>query len=192
MLAKIYDGKFDVKYLHDLFDILQSKLNYKACNVANVNSWPYGTEGSHRLFGSSIFRRNHPNIITYLDNENAPIFFELFEHLCKLLELDSKSVYLDRIDVNLQHSGCDGTLHRDSNGPTDDSRYTIMVMPNPIWENEWGGKFQIFSMDKTEMLEEYDYVPGRIIVFPSHYPHRGLGPTKEYLYRYSIVFGLIP
>lgn len=192
MLAKIYDDKFDAKYLHDIFDILQGRLRYRACNVANTTSWPYKKEGSHRLFGSSIFRRMDSNIITYLDNENAPIFFGLFQHLCKLLDLDSKSVYLDRIDVNLQHSGCDGTLHRDSNGPTDDCRYTIMVMPNPTWEKEWGGKFQIFSMDKTEMLEEYDYVPGRIIVFPSHYPHRGLGPTKEYLYRYSIVFGLIP
>ena len=192
MLAKIYDDKFDVKYLHDIFSILQGKLRYKACNVANKTSWPYRQEGSHRLFGSSIFSRNHPNIITYLDNENAPVFFELFEYLCKLLELDSKGVYLERIDVNLQHSGCDGTLHRDSNGATDDSRYTIMVMPNPTWEKEWGGKFQIFSMDKTEMLEEYEYVPGRIIVFPSHYPHRGLGSVKEYLYRYSIVFGIIP
>ena len=66
-----------------------------------------------------------------------------------------------------------------------------MVMPNPVWKDEWGGKFQIFNEDKTEMLEEYDYVPGRIIIFPSHLPHRGLGPMEPNLYRYSIVFGVV-
>ena len=191
VLAEVYDNKFDPKYLHDIFATLQGKLRYRACNVANATTWPYHQEGSHRLFGSTIFARHHPNIISYLDNENAPTSFKMFEFLCRIKNLDSTRVYLNRIDVNLQHSGCDGTLHIDSNGPTDRSQHTIMVMPNPIWEKEWGGKFQIFSEDRSEMLEEYEYVPGRIIVFPSHYPHRGLGPTKEYMYRYSIVFGLI-
>ena len=40
------------------------------------------------------------------------------------------------------------------------------------------------------MVEDYDYVPGRIIAFECHHPHRGLGPKKEYpyVYRYSIAF----
>ncbi len=191
MICEVYDDKFDPKYLHEVFDVLQGKLRYRACNVANSHSWPYHQTGSHRLFGSSIFTRFHPNIIAYMDNDNAPTFFKMFEFLCRLKNVDSRQVYLQRIDVNLQHSGCDGSLHIDSNGPTDRSGHTIMVMPNPIWKDDWGGKFQIFNEDKTEMLEEHDYVPGRIIIFPSHLPHRGLSSTQEYVYRYSIVFGVV-
>ena len=66
-----------------------------------------------------------------------------------------------------------------------------MVFPNPTWEKEWGGKFQIFAENGTDMLEEHEYVPGRIIVFPSHLPHRGLGSTEPHVYRYSIVFGVV-
>jgi len=191
MLCKIYDDKFDAKYLHDIFTILQGKLRYRACNVANSFTWPYHQEGSHRLFGSTIFTRNHPNIISYLDNENAPTFFKMFEFLCELIGADSRRVFLQRIDVNLQHSGCDGSLHIDSNGPQDTSSTTVMVMPNPTWKEEWGGQFQIYSPDKTQLIEEWDYYPGRVISFPSHLPHRGLGPLQEYVYRYSIVFGLV-
>ena len=190
MICEVYDDKFDPKYLHEVFDVLQGKLRYRACNVANASSWPYHQTGTHRLFGSQIFNRRHPNIIDYLDNENAPTFYSMFEHLCVLMGVGSRNVYLERIDVNLQHSGCDGTLHIDSNGPQDKGSQTVMVMPNPVWEKDWGGKFQIFSEDKSEMLEEHDYVPGRVIVFPSHLPHRGLGSTKEYVYRYSIVYGV--
>jgi len=191
MICEIYDDKFDAKYLHEIFAVVQGKLRYRACNVANKETWPYGGTGSHRLFGSSIFARRHPNVIDYLDNDNAPTFFSMFEFLCRLKGVDSRNVYLQRIDVNLQHSGCDGTLHIDSNGPDDKLSQTIMVMPNPTWKQEWGGKFQVFSEDKSEMLEEHDYVPGRIIVFPAHLPHRGLGPMEPHMYRYSIVFGVI-
>ena len=65
-------------------------------------------------------------------------------------------------------------------------------MANPIWEKEWGGSFQIYSEDKTKMLEEHDYKSGRVIIFPANLPHRGLGAELNfpYAYRYSIVFGV--
>ena len=190
-LCEVFDNRFDEKYLHEIFSIVQSKLKYKANNVTNPTTWPYGERGSHRLFGSRIFCRHHINRIDYLDNDNASKFFDMFDFLCELRGINSSDTYLERIDVNLQHSGCNGTLHLDSAPWNKDSR-TIMIMPNPTWEKEWGGEFQIFSEDKTEILEEWDYVPGRIISFPSHLPHRGLGPNIEYpfVYRYSIVFGV--
>ena len=188
MICEIYDDKFDAKYLHELFDLVQGRLRYRACNVANSNTWPYHQEGSHRLFGSSIFSRNHPNFIDYLDNQNAQNFFKMFEFICELKNISTRDVDLQRIDVNLQHSGCNGSLHVDAK---DKVSSTVMVMPNPTWKQEWGGKFQIFAEDGEELLEEYDYVPGRIIIFPSHLPHRGLGPTEPHLYRYSIVFGVV-
>ena len=190
-LCEVYDDKFDANYLHEIFSIIQGKLKYKANNVTNPTTWPYGGTGSHRLFGSRIFCRHHPNIIDYLDNENASTFFDIFEFLCNLKNIDSRNIFLQRIDVNLQHSGCNGTLHQDS-APWDKDSKTIMIMPNPIWDKEWGGQFQLFCEDKSQMIEEYDYVPGRILVFPSYLPHRGLGPNIEYpyVYRYSIVFGV--
>ena len=82
-LCEVYDDKFDANYLHEIFSIIQGKLKYKANNVTNPTTWPYGGTGSHRLFGSRIFCRHHPNIIDYLDNENASTFFDIFEFLPK-------------------------------------------------------------------------------------------------------------
>ena len=74
MICEIYDDKFDAKYLHELYDLVQGKLRYRACNVANSHTWPYHQEGSHRLFGSTIFSRSHPNFIDYVDNVHAKNF----------------------------------------------------------------------------------------------------------------------
>lgn len=189
MICQVFDNKFDQEYLHEIFSILEKDLSYHANNVTNPTTWPYGKTGTHRLFGCSIFHRQSNNRIDYLDNQNAPKFFDMFEFLCHLFHKNYKDVYLQRIDVNLQHSGCDGTSHLDC-PPWDMDSMTVMVFPNPVWEKDWGGKFQIFSENGEDLLEEHDYVPGRVIVFPSRLPHRGLGPTKEYVYRYSIVFGV--
>ena len=133
-----------------------------------------------------IFNRSNVNRITQLHSE-AQVFFDIFEEIEKVL---GESLYLSTIEVNLQHSGNDGTLHRDVYSGGSDYTHTIMFYPNPEWKDEWGGKFQIFSDDEKEMVEDYDYVPGRIIAFECQHPHRGLGPKKEYpdVYRYSIAF----
>ena len=65
---------------------------------------------------------------------------------------------------------------------------------DPIWSNDEStrkdSKIQIIG----KLLEEVDYVPGRVVLFPGHYPHRGLGANKEYsdVYRYSIPFRVRP
>ena len=53
-LCEVYDNKFDANYLYEIFSIVQAKLKYKANNVANPTTWPYGGTGTHRLFGSRI------------------------------------------------------------------------------------------------------------------------------------------
>tara|TARA_B100001029_G_scaffold115172_1_gene95278 strand:+ start:211 stop:774 length:564 start_codon:yes stop_codon:yes gene_type:complete len=186
MICEILDDIFDQEYLHQLHGILEYKINWNANNIANRNTFPYGKRGTHKLFGSTILQRTGLNNIQYCDTENFKNFYNLYTYICQSRDIDPDSFLLTRICANLQHSGCDGTLHIDG-GPEDK---TIMVFPNPEWNSEWGGKFQVFSEDKKEMLEEYDYVPGRVIIFPAHLPHRGLGPIGDYLYRYSIVFGI--
>ena len=185
MIATVIDDHFDKRFLYNVFPIIEC-LGYKATNVAKRRTWPFGEKGSHRLMGIQIFNRSNVNRITQLHSE-AQVFFDIFEEIEKVL---GESLYLSTIEVNLQHSGNDGTLHRDVYSGGSDYTHTIMFYPNPEWKDEWGGKFQIFSDDEKEMVEDYDYVPGRIIAFECHHPHRGLGPKKEYpyVYRYSIAF----
>ena len=89
---------------------------------------------------------------------------------------------MHRIDLNLQFYGMDGSPH------IDECQYTIMLMNNSQWNSEWGGQFQILSDDKQTVVEEYDYVPGRVLMFPSNVYHRGLAPLVKDVYRYSTVF----
>jgi hypothetical protein len=62
-----------------------------------------------------------------------------------------------------------------------------MYFPNLKWDKEWGGQFQILD-DSGSVVEEHEYVPGRVLIFPGQYPHRGLGPRHPHVYRYSIVW----
>ena len=181
MIGTVIDGKFDKRYLYNLFSVIEG-IGYTADNVANRKTWPFGEKGTHRLMGTQIFNRRSVNRITEL-HPSSSNFFDLFEQIERIL---GKQYYLNHIDVNLQHSGNDGTLHKDTRSCT----HTIMFYPNPEWKKEWGGEFQIFSKDGKEVLEEYEYIPGRIILFECNHPHRGLGPKKEYpdVYRYSIAF----
>ena len=191
-LCKIYDNVFDAQYLNELYLILDSELKYNPSNTANRKSYPYGHTGSHKLFGHNLLVRRGINNISYFDNQYGKNFISLFYFLCNLKKIDPNKTYLDRISVNLQHSGCNGTLHRD--GKLEDKAYTFMIFANPIWKKKWGGQFSIWSDDESEMLEEVEYKAGRVVIFPAHLPHKGLGAKSKYpyVYRYSIVFGVRP
>ena len=190
-ICKIYDDIFDLEYLHEIFSILENELQYRARNTANRTTWPYGKVGSHKLFGSKIFHRQSVNKINCLNNNYFDKFYNLFEYICNLEKINQDLLYLERIDVNLQHSGCNGTLHFDAN-KDDTTAKTFMLMANPVWEKKWGGSFQIYTEDKNKILEEHEYKSGRVIIFPANLPHRGLGSNIDfpYVYRYSIVFGV--
>lgn len=181
MIAHVIDNFFDDKFLQDFFEVVEN-LPYSAKNVANRKTWPYGNEGTHRLFGCNIFKRQDINRIINL-HDKSKVFFDVFDAIQKHL---NANFYLSSIDINCQYPGCDGTFHRDSSSGT----ITMMMFPNPKWKSEWGGKFEISSDDTNEILEQHDYIPGRIIMFPSNVLHRGLSATEKYVYRYSVVFRL--
>ena len=191
--CEIYDNIFDAEYLYEIYNIVDKKLNYVAKNIANRNSYPYGTRGTHKLMGTGILQRESFNDITYANNECIKFFNELFHIICTVRNTNPDSLYLERIDVNLQHSGCHGTLHRDA-PPEDEFTQTYMVMANPVWEKDWGGEFVLYTQDKKTMLEKIDYKAGRVIIFPAGMPHAGYGAKTEfpYVYRYTIVFGVKP
>ncbi len=178
-MIKVYDDLFDDRYLHNLYASLENEIQYTAGNTANRSTWPYGDKGSHKIFGTTVFRRENLNRVTVL-SPYAQRFFDVFEMIEKKM---GEELYLDYISINLQHQYCDGSLHTDG----DSNQRTIMLMANPIWNPDWGGEFQIqdpFAPGKIQ----YEYIPGRVLVFPSHLEHQGFGPKHDYGYRYTIVF----
>lgn len=182
MICQVIDGLFDQLYIHQV-DALIRDIPLSTNNIANRKTWPFGNEGSHRLLGQILFDRSSMNNIKILKPE-CETFFKMFE----VIENNLKAYfYLSQISLNVQHSGCDGTTHCDSPDPFD---HTILLMTNSVWEKEWGGQFQL--IENNEVIEEHEYVPGRVIVLPSKHPHRGLGPSQPYVYRSSVVFRVTP
>lgn len=179
MIATIFDKLFSIEYMAKV----EKKLHHlpvTAINIANGKSFPNGDNGTHRLMGENIFERESINKVVNL-MDDCEIYFEMLEAIEEVLE---EKLYLNRIDFNLQHSFCDGSSHVDG----DEGEYTIMYMPNLEWDTkEWGGQFQLFG-DDGDVIEEHEYVPGRVLVFPSEIAHRGLGPRHPYVYRYTVVW----
>ena len=183
MICKVFDNLFDGMYLHQIEQHV-SEIPLYANNVANRTTWPYGTKGSHKLFGDILFQRESLNSIKKYSKYAEP-FFEILEHIEEELKTN---FFLHAISLNVQHEGCDGTTHRDSANSND---FTILMMTNAEWNSSWGGQFQLTTMDGN-VVEEHEYVPGRVIVLPSEHPHRGLGPTEAYVYRSSVVWRVTP
>lgn len=184
MICKVLDNLFDDIYIHQI-DAMIRDIPLCSNNVANRSTYPFGQEGTHRLLGQLIFDRKSLNNITVL-HESAKTFFDIFEMIEKKL---SAKFYLSQISLNVQHSGCDGTTHCDSNNHHD---FTIMLMTTSKWKPDWGGQFQLTNAEGTEVIEEHEYIPGRIIIVPSAHPHRGLGPTEKYVYRSTVVYRVTP
>lgn len=184
MICKILDNLFDEIYVHQV-DALVRDIPVCSNNVANRSTWPFGQTGTHRLLGQVLFNRKSLNTITVL-HESSKTFFEIFEMIEQKL---NTKFYLSQISLNVQHTGCDGTTHRDSSSEND---YTIMLMTTSTWKPEWGGQFQLTSPDGETVIEEHEYKPGRIVIIPSSHPHRGLGPKEQYVYRSTVVFRVTP
>lgn len=179
MIAKVYDNLFSPAFVATT-DEMVFNLPVSCTNEANGKRYPDGGGGTHRLFGENLFERSSVNTVTNW-SPKASVFFNMLRHIEEVTET---TYYLSRIDLNLQHSFCDGSAHIDG----DYSNSTIMYFSNCQWEKEWGGQFQILDGQHGNVIEEYEYVPGRVIIFPSNYWHRGLGPRHPYVYRYSIVW----
>ena len=173
MISHIIDDLFDKDFVSDLESILIHEVPVTANNVAN----------SHRLFGTNILARSSINRVEYLHSKAAKFFdaFDIIE------DQFSSPIYLKRIDVNLQFIGMNGSTHTDAI----DDELTVMLMNNSEWKPEWGGQFQLMDW-RENVIEEHDYVPGRVIIFPGKYPHRGLAPLSPHIARYTTVYRIIP
>lgn len=183
MICKVIDDLFDKFYLYEIENHINS-IPLHTTNIANRSTWPYGLKGTHRLFGSVLYDRTELNDINYFSDNSKP-FLNILNQLEKTTD---KKFFLKNISLNVQHSGCDGTMHIDSEN---ENEITILMMSNSEWDSNWGGQFQILSSDGKEIIEEYEYIPGRILLIPSNVPHRGLGPIEKYTYRTTVVWRVI-
>ena len=97
------------------------------------------------------------------------------------------NVGLDSISLNVQPMGQNGTPHRD--GVFNGNDKTLMYFVNNKWEKKWGGPFQLLNPETKEVVNEIDFVPGRLVYFDGGLLHRGLAPKNvPYIYRKSLVF----
>jgi hypothetical protein len=189
-LCKVIDNAFDQKYLWDFYQNHVFNLGYKFKNIANQKTVPYGNVGSHKLMGNIIFSRSGINEIKIFDPKHTPAYFSLFSMLEGIIK---QKFYLSEIHVNLQPYGVDGSCHSDAPEGSDDE-YIIMVFPSMDWKPEWGGQFQMLEYydNDAPVIEEYEYIPGRIVIIPAQHPHRGLSPLYKYAYRTSIAYRVTP
>lgn len=179
MICDVIDGLFDDLYLHERYqEILNTPL--VLTNVANRKTAPYGHEGTHRLMGRTIFSRTGFNRVDEFYQDSS-WYFDVFEMVEEKIQND---LYLQAIYINVQYYGCNGTTHTDGGK---DNEYTILVMSNPKWEEDWGGEFQLMR-DFDTPIETHKYTPGRVLILPGGIPHRGLAPLKPYIYRTSIAY----
>jgi hypothetical protein len=64
------------------------------------------------------------------------------------------------------HRHSDGTIHN----ATDENCFTSMIFTHPQWDNDWGGIFNVESMDGTETtIQNPD--PNSFIIWNRHHPH---------------------
>ena len=191
-ICNVFDGLFDTLYLYEFFYNVMQPLPINFTNIANRSTSPYGFKGSHCLLGTTIFNRKSINDIGDFDEKYFHKFYEMFDIITNKLNMD---FYLSAITTNTQPYGIDGTTHMDA-GEDEDDEYTILVMTNPEWKKEWGGQFQLIDPStagkSNRVIEEHEYVPGRVVIVPSNHPHRGLAPTEKYIYRTSVVFRVSP
>ena len=182
-VCNVIDNLFDELFIQEISNHVLN-IRVSCNNIANRKTYPYGLEGTHRLFGTTLFSRQSVNHINKLEPE-CELFFPILKRIEEVIDLD---LYCNEISLNSQLFGQDGTEHTDSEYGNDD--LTIIQFTTANWKPSYGGQFELIK-PKGE-TEVYEYIPGRIIIFPSHIPHRGLSPTEPYQVRTSIAYRVKP
>lgn len=187
-MIEIYDNVFNFEELVGIENnILESD---SSCTNTTDSFILRNSKGkiknNHLFFGCHLFERNDLNEVT-MWKSNTIYYFNILKKIENFL---NRNYYVTSISTNIQPCGYDGSLHTD--GPTNRHK-TIMLMSNCYWEKEWGGQFQLINPDKN-LTEEYEYIPGRILIFPGNHLHRGLGPKigSTNHYRTTLVFRTEP
>lgn len=87
--------------------------------------------------------------------------------------------------LNGQTYGLDGTWHTDDDELKD--RHTLLYMVNS-GDTEKIGDFQYIDPSNKGYIETVEFKPGRLVLFPSHWDHRGLAPTTKNKMRITLAY----
>jgi len=161
--------------------------NWKADNVANRRSRPYGIEGSHRLLGSMFYVNNELTAAEYYrainDNSNKlSEFLNMYEILQNSIQSDVQQCLLQSIHANLQFYGMNGTFHLD--GQVDQTVFIIMLAYHEI-TSDMGGEFY---HEHNGTAEKVPFKQGRIIEMTASDTHRADAFNVPYIPRFSLKF----
>lgn len=186
--VQVIDDCFDDRFIHEI-DEMTDRVPLTLTNIANRHSYPYGTRGSHKLIGGILFdRKDEYNVVNKCPKEILNLYINTINNvLINDKGSPGVNVELTGISLNVQPMAQDGTPHRD--GQFNGNDRTLMYFVNSKWQKKWGGPFQILDPETQEVINEIDFVPGRLIYFDAGLLHRGLAPRNvPYVYRKSIVY----
>lgn len=190
MEYKVWDGSLDLQYIIEL-DVESDNWNWNLTNIANRNSYPYGTRGTHKFFGSNLYEKNNTGLVK--STLPQPLY-DLYLHILrtKIQPFTHSNFELIGVMGNCQPFGSDGSAHRDMYDVSPQKDYTLMLFLNSEWEEEWGGEFQFLeSLDNnSKVLKSISPKPGRFVFFEGMIPHRGLSPKVPNVYRKTLVYRL--
>ena len=182
-MIQIHDDIFDKIFLLEISLWVMQECNWRADNIANRHSHPYGIEGSHRLLSSVIYNNfagteNKYWEYVYVNPTNK------FGQLCGIYEIIQKysknKCMLQRIDGNLQFNGMDGTFHED--GDENQTVFIMMLAYHDIEEN-MGGEFY-----HEPSGEKIPFKQGRIMEMTASDSHRADAFNVPHIPRFSIKF----
>lgn len=186
--VQVYDDYFDEKFILEV-DEMTDHLPLVLSNIANRYTYPYKTRGSHRLIGANLFARQGENdVFNKCPREIMGMYNHSINAILKNDDGDTGvNVSLEGVSINVQPMGQDGTPHVD--GKFNSGDRTLMYFVNHKWSKKYGGPFQILNPETKEVINEIEFVPGRLVYFDGGLLHRGIAPKNvPYIYRKSIVF----
>ena len=193
MTIRIHDNVFDKVFLDEMSLWLMHDCNWKADNVANRRSQPYGIEGSHRLLGSMFYTNNELSAEEYyraLNNDNnnkLSEFLNMYEILQNSIQSDVQQCMLQAIHANLQFYGMNGTFHLD--GQVDQTVFIIMLAYHEI-TSDMGGEFyhERSGTWTTSPTAKIPFKQGRIIEMTANETHRADAFNVPHIPRFSLKF----
>lgn len=176
----ILDDLFDDLFICEI-DYETDSVSWGYGNVSDRSSFPYGTKGRSKFWGSTLFE----TLSEYeIENKCSPKIFAMLRFIFQ--KVIKKEINLKTIQLNGQTIFQDGAAH------TDDqlSPLTMIYFVNSKWEKDWGGELQFIEKGKPheEIEKNIEFVPGRIVLFDARKLHRGLGPKVPDVLRKTIAF----